>query len=43
LSDVAANARISLPSMAARDTGIGLKPTLTKPPIKSVLSGPEPL
>ena len=41
--DVAASARVNLPSIAARETGIGLKPTLTKPPIRSVVSGCEPL
>ena len=41
--EVAASARISLPSIAARDTGIGLKPTLTWPPTRSVISGCEPL
>ena len=34
---------MSLPSMAARETGIGLKPTLTWPPARSVIKGLEPL
>ena len=42
LVEVTASARIRPPSSAARDTGIGLKPTLTKPPIMSVISGFEP-
>ena len=34
---------MSLPSIAARETGIGLKPTFTWPPIMSVINGCEPL
>jgi hypothetical protein len=42
-SEVPAMARMSPPSMAARDTGIGLKPSLTWPAIRSVVSGCDAL